>query len=103
MLVAREVIDHGRLQQPLVEIAAAAERPEPALWMREVADRGLRPADLVLRRLRVALLPERHRVRKSVVADPVALVMRTRRQPAALGVAELFADHEEGRLDAAFA
>src|SRR5215207_8381897 len=49
MLVAREVFDHGRLQQPLIEIAAAAERAKPALWMGEVADHGLRPPDLVLR------------------------------------------------------
>jgi hypothetical protein len=103
VLVAREIFDHGRLQQAVIEIAAAAERPEPALWMREIADRGLRPADLVLRRLRVALLPERYRVRKSVIADPVAFAMRARRKPAALRIAKLLADHEEGRLDAAFA
>ena len=103
MFVAGEVIDDRRLQQPVVEIAAAAERPKPALRMREVADHGLRPADLVLRRLGITLLPERNRMRKGVIADPVAFVMRARRQPAALGVAELFADHEERRLDAAFA
>ena len=103
MLVAREVFDHGRLQQPLVEITTAAERAEPSLGVREVANRGLRPADLMLCRIEIALLPERHRVRKSVIADPVAFVMGARCKPAAFGVAELLADHEEGRLDAAFA
>ena len=55
------------------------------------------------RRIGIMLLPERHRVSKSVIADPVALVMRPRRKPAAFGVAKLLADHEEGRLDAALA
>src|SRR5512144_126561 len=82
MLVAREIFDHGRLQQPLVEIAAAAERPEPALRVREVADRGLRPADLMLCRIGITLLPKWHRVRKSMIADPVTFVMRANRKPA---------------------
>src|SRR5437879_6428691 len=103
MLVAREILDHGRLRQSLVEIATTAERPEPSLWVREIADRGLGPADLMLCRIGVVLLPERHRVGKGVVADPVAFVMGPRRKPLAFGVAKLLADHEEGRLDAAFA
>src|SRR2546430_15646121 len=103
MLVAREILDHRRLQQSLVEIATAAERPEPSLRVGEVADRGLRPADLALSSIRIALLSERYRVRKSVIADPVAFVMGPRRQPPAFRVAKLLADHEEGRLDAAFA
>src|SRR5215207_5184763 len=70
MLVAREIFDHGRLQQPVVEMATAAERPEPAVGVRELADRILRPADLVLCRFWIPLLPEWHRVRKSVIADP---------------------------------
>ena len=103
MFVAPEVIHDRRLQQPRVEIAAAAERPEPALGVGEVADQSLRPADLVLRGLGVVLQSERYRVRKSMIADPVAFAMGARRKPAAFGIAKLLADHEEGRLDIAFA
>src|SRR5260370_37745228 len=84
-------------------MAAAADGPEPALWVREVADRGLGPADLVLRRVGVPLLPERDGVCKGVIADPVAFVVGAHRQPAARGISELFADHEKRRPDAAFA
>jgi hypothetical protein len=84
-------------------MAPAAERAKPSLWVRKVVDRILRPADLTLCRIGIMLLPEWYRVRKSVIADPVAFVMCPYRKPAAFGVAKLLADHEEGRLDAAFA
>src|SRR6478672_1084393 len=42
-------------------------------------------------------------MRKGMIADPVAFVMRARRQPAALRIGKLFPDHEERGLDAALA
>jgi hypothetical protein len=56
MFVAGEVIDDGRLQQPVVEMAATAERAEPALGVSEIADRGLCSGNLVLLRRGVTLL-----------------------------------------------
>ena len=94
------MLDHRGFQQTIVEIAAAAERPEPALRMGEIADRGLGAADFALRRIGIALLAERHRMRKGVIADPVAFVMRALAQGRGVGIAQLFADHEEGGLDA---
>ncbi len=56
MFVTGEVIDDERLQQPVVQIAAAAERAEPAIRMCQVADLGLCSGNLVLRRRGVTLL-----------------------------------------------
>jgi hypothetical protein len=42
------MVDDRGFQQAVVEVAAAAERPEPALRMREVADQGLRAGDFAL-------------------------------------------------------
>ena len=103
MFIEGEVVDDGRLQQPVVEISAAAKRPKPALRMREVTDDALCAADFVLRRVRIALLTERDRMRKGVIADPVALVMGAGRQLAAFRIGQFFADHEERRLDVALA
>src|SRR5690242_20915749 len=46
--ISAEIVDDGRLQQAVVEIAAAAERAEPTVGMREIADQALRAADLAL-------------------------------------------------------
>lgn len=73
------MIDDGGFQETVIEIATAAERPEPALRMREVADQILGARDLVLRCVRIALQAERQRMRIGVVADPVTFFMRPRR------------------------
>src|SRR5579864_11024 len=84
-------------------MTTAAERAKPSRRVGEIADQGLRPADFLLRRIRVALLSKRHCVRKGVVADPVALVMGADRKPPTLRLGELLADDEERGLDAVVA
>src|SRR5258707_11613121 len=97
------MLDDRGFQETVIEIAAAAERPEPALRVGEVADQVLGARDLMLRCIGIALQAERHRMRIGMVADPVAFSMRPLRQPAAFGIPELFPDDEEGGLDAALA
>ena len=74
---AREMLDHRRFQQAIVEIAAATERPEPAVACARspiaLACRRSRA-----RRVRIAMPAERHGVRQGVIADPVAFVVRAR-------------------------
>src|SRR5229473_2932403 len=50
--------DDRGFQEAVIEIAATAERPEPALRVREVADQILGTRDLVLRRIGIALQAE---------------------------------------------
>ena len=71
--------------------------------MRKVPDGRLRSADFNLGRPLAALLSERYRVRVRMSSNPMAFVMRAYCQLAAFRIGELFSDHEEGRLDAAFA
>ena len=71
----REMIEHRPREQPLVEIAALAVRPEQAVRVQERADRILRAVELRIRRLR-RHQPERQRVAPGVIADPVPLGMR---------------------------
>ncbi len=97
------MIDDRGFQEPIVEIAAAAERPEPALRVRETADQILGARDFVPDRVGIALQAKRHRMRIGVVADPVAFFTGPRRQKPALGIGKFFADDEESSLDAALA
>ena len=101
-LVSCKVVDHGRLQQAFIEIAAATEGAEPAVGMSEIVHVGLRAADLILRRIGIALPAERHGMGEGVIADPVAFGLGAAGETSALGIGELSADHEERRLDAAF-
>ena len=104
--VGKVFIDHcieRHIAGQLDTVTASMAKTWATDMLGKVTDRCLRPADLFLGRLSITLLPKRHRVRKSMIADPVALAVGPRRKPAALRVAELFADHEEGRPDAAFA
>ena len=73
------MIDDRRFQETVIEIAAAAERPEPALRMRKLADQILRARDLMLGCAGIVLQAERQRMRIGVVADPVTFFMRPRR------------------------
>src|SRR3954466_6278597 len=76
--------------------AAAAERAEQAVGVRELVDQRLRLDDLRYGARGILQRAERLLVRPGVVADPVPLGMRALRERPALLVGELGAEHEEG-------
>ena len=68
-----EVVHRDGVQQPLVEVPAAAEGAEQPVGVGEVAQQLLGEVDLAADAVRVVHAPEGHGVRVRVVGDPVAL------------------------------
>ena len=77
----RQHIDEGRIEQPLIQIAALPEWAKKAMWMGERANRLLSTADFLTDGAGVLEEPEWHRVAPGI-ADPVALLVRTSGQSA---------------------
>src|SRR5262245_47669124 len=78
----RQHIDDGRIEQPLTQIAALPEWAKKAMRMGERANRLLSTADFLTDGAGVLEEPEWHRVAPGMIADPVALVVRTSGQSA---------------------
>src|SRR5688500_18421301 len=90
------------IQQVRTERAAAAERAEQAIGMRELAELVLSVEDLASRFASFMNRSQGHAVRDGVVADPVALDMGPLGELAPRGVGELRAGHEERGADVFF-
>ena len=100
MAARLQVARRGGVQQVRPERAAAAIRAEQPLRLPQRAEQGVAGDDLGDRR-RGAAAAERRAMRQGVVADPVAFRPGAVGQRQAGGVAQLVADQEEGRRDAA--
>jgi hypothetical protein len=95
----RQHIDDDRIEQPFIQIAALPEWAKKAVRMGERANRVLSIADFRSDDAGVLEEPERHRVAPGMIADPVALLVRTSSQFASFGRAYFIPDHEEGRAN----
>jgi hypothetical protein len=81
----RQHIDDARIEQPLIQIAALPEWAKQAVRMGERANRLLSIADFITDGAGVLKEPERHGVAPGMIADPVALLVRTSSQFASFG------------------
>src|SRR3954469_17832913 len=93
-------LDRDRIQEVRVEGAASAKGPEEAVGVRALAERDIGVDDLGEQPRRIVEPPERLLVRPGVVADPVAFGVRALGDRAPLGIGELRAEGEEGRVHA---
>src|SRR5262249_9600113 len=81
----RQRIDDNRIEQPLIQIAALPEWAKKAVGMGERANRVLSLADFRTDGAGILEEPKRHRVAPGMIADPVALLVRTSSQFASFG------------------
>jgi hypothetical protein len=96
-----EVVHGDGVQQPLVEVPAAAEGPEQPVRMGEVAQQLLGEVDLAADAVGVLHAPEGHGVRVRVVGDPVPFRVRPLREPAQRRPGQALPEHAEERRDVA--
>ena len=83
--LCRQHTEDVRIEQPPIQIAALPEWTKIAVRMGEPANRLLSIADFLANGAGVLEEPERHRVAPGMIADPVALLVRTSSQFASFG------------------
>jgi len=96
---ALKVIYNRLIEQSVVQIPSTADWPEQPIRMGQFAYQLLGLSNFAYSNIEFSAKPERNRMRKRVIADPMTFRVSPRRKSTAEDVVELFSDDKERTLD----